>query len=247
MSLPQIVEHCIAAEPFPPRAFAVTFDDGFENNYSVAAPILADLGVPATFYVTTGYVEHNAMSWIDRIEVFMEHTSSGMLRLPWTTRPHSFDDTGSKIAVLDQIRHHAKRDPDIDPDALASDIFAQGGVAEVRSSDDPVDRKMSWKQVADLAQTEGFTVGGHGHTHRIMTSLDDDELENEVTLCLDLLAEKASLTTEHYSYPEGLDYCYSDRVAGVLRRHGIACCPTAEDGTNPLGQGLFGLKRIAVA
>lgn len=247
MSLPEIVEHCVAAEPFPPRAFAVTFDDGFENNSSVAAPILADFGVPATFYVTTGFIEHNAMSWIDRIEDFMEHTSSGTLRLPWTTRPHSFDDTGSRIAVLEHIRHHAKRDRDIDPDALASDIFAQGRVAEIYSSDDPVDRKMSWKQVAALARTEGFTVGGHGHTHRIMTSLDDDELQDEVTRCLDLLTEKASLVTEHYSYPEGLDYCYSNRVADVLGRHGIVCCPTAEDGTNPLGQGLFGLKRIAVA
>ena len=80
-----------------------------------------------------------------------------------------------------------------------------------------------------------------------MTSLDDLALEDEVTRCLDLLAEKASLTTEHYSYPEGLENCYSDRVAGVLRRHGIVCCPTAEDGTNSLGQGLFGLNRIAVA
>src|SRR5690242_4292419 len=65
--------HCIReGDGLPPRSFAITFDDGFENNYSVAAPILRDLGIPATFYVTTNFIDSNAMSWIDRIEYCLE-------------------------------------------------------------------------------------------------------------------------------------------------------------------------------
>ena len=45
----------------PARSFAITFDDGFENNASVAAPVLSELGVPATFYVTTGFIEQNSI------------------------------------------------------------------------------------------------------------------------------------------------------------------------------------------
>ena len=44
-----VVEHHKTGTPFPPYAFAITFDDGFENNASVAAPILDDLNIPATF------------------------------------------------------------------------------------------------------------------------------------------------------------------------------------------------------
>ncbi|MHC4429215.1 MAG: polysaccharide deacetylase family protein, partial [Planctomycetota bacterium] len=246
LSLADIVEHCVSGEPFPRRAFAVTFDDGFENNVSIAAPILSDFGIPATFYVTSGFIEHNAMAWIDRIEYFMEHTPRGELQLPWTGEPQPFGDRRSKIALLEQIRHEAKARPEVDVDELARDIFAQGDLDEVLGGEDPLDRKMTWAQVASLAGDDLFKVGGHGHTHRIMAFLDDEQIEHEVAECLGLLAEKAAVTTAHFSYPEGLAYCYCDRVIGVLRRHGIICCPTAQDGTNALHQELFRLRRIAV-
>ena len=59
----------------PPRAFAVTFDDGFENNLSIAAPILTKHKVPATFYLTTDFITNNTMSWIDRIDWAFEETN----------------------------------------------------------------------------------------------------------------------------------------------------------------------------
>lgn len=37
--------------------FVVTIDDGYEDGWSEALPILAGLGVPAVFYVCTGYME----------------------------------------------------------------------------------------------------------------------------------------------------------------------------------------------
>ena len=246
ISLPDIVARSARGDPFPPRAFAVTFDDGFENNYSIAAPILCDFEVPATFYVTSGFIQHNALSWIDRIEYFMEHTPRGVLRLPWSGEAQRFDDRDSKIFLLEQIRLRAKRDPELDVDTLVRDVFVQGGWEEIEASEDPLDRKMEWDQVAALAAHDLFTVGGHGHTHRILSFLSDDAMEEEVSTCLRLLAEEASITTSHYSYPEGLEYCYSDRVVDALRRHGIVCCPTAQDGTNSVDDGLFSLKRIPV-
>ena len=246
ISLSQIVEHCRSGEPFPPRAFAVTFDDGFENNYSIAAPILSDYGVPASFFVTSGFIEHNSMSWIDRIEYFMEQTPRGALCLPWAEKAQRFDDRETKIALLEQVRFHAKRDPTIDLEALVSDIFSQGGLDEIECNDDPLDRKMSWDQVGELARHDLFAVGGHGHTHRIMSFLDDDDLETEISICLRLLEQKAGISTQHYSYPEGLAYCYTDRVIDVLRDRGIVCCSTAQEGTNRLNESLFELRRIAV-
>lgn len=246
LSMDDVLEHYRHREPFPPRAFAVTFDDGFENNYSIAAPILAELEVPATFFVTSSFVEHNSMSWIDRIEYCLEQVPRGALRLPWADRPQPYRDRRSKIALLEQIRRVAKSDPTVDLDALVGEVFAQSGVPEIIASDDPLDKKMSWPQVAELARHQLFTVGGHGHTHRIMTFLDDDALEAEVASCLDSLGRGAGVAARHYSYPEGMAHCYSDRVIEVLKRHGVVCCPTARDGTNALDASLFELKRIPV-
>lgn len=247
LSMDEVIEHHEAGAALPPRSFAITFDDGFENNYSIAVPILADLNLPATFYVTSGFVEHNAMSWIDRIEYCIEAAATpGVLRLPWEDEPRRFTDAAGKIAILGHLRERVKRDGSIDVDALITDIFSQCGVPEVRGSDDPLDRKMSWRQVMELHAHPLFTVGGHSHTHRVLSMLSPDELEGEIKTSLDLLRERAGIETWHYSYPEGLDYCYSEEVIKALICRGIACCPTAEPGINRRADDLFRLKRNMV-
>src|SRR5262249_38259299 len=56
----------LASNSLPPRAVAITFDDGYTNNLEVAAPILAARGLRATFFITTGFIEGGQM-WNDLI------------------------------------------------------------------------------------------------------------------------------------------------------------------------------------
>jgi peptidoglycan/xylan/chitin deacetylase (PgdA/CDA1 family) len=56
LSMAQVAEHLASGRPFPPRAVAVTFDDGFASVVTVAAPILSGLGLTATVYVITGMI-----------------------------------------------------------------------------------------------------------------------------------------------------------------------------------------------
>ena len=244
VSMEDIRLHYEDEKPLPPRAFAITFDDGFENNLTVAAPVLLEQKVPATFYVTTGLVDSNLMAWIDRIEYAIELRPRGTLRLPWGER--AFQGADGRKELLNEIRTHVKRDSSIDNDGLASDIQQQLGVPTTYASDHPLDRKLNWDQVKTLAVESSFIVAGHSHTHRILEHLPDAELEWEIDTSLRMLEEKAGIRSAHYSYPEGLSFCYSDRVISVLKQRGIRCCPSAEDGTNGSATDLFHLKRIMV-
>jgi peptidoglycan/xylan/chitin deacetylase (PgdA/CDA1 family) len=245
ISMEQVRRHYEVGEPLPPGPFGVTFDDGFQNNLTLAAPVLVDEKVPATFYVTTSFVENNYMSWIDRIEYAIEHRSKGKVRFPWGER--QFKGDKQRRVLLSEIRHEVKNDLGIDSDSLATDIQQQLGVAVTYSSAHPLDRKLSWDEVTRLAKEPLFTVAGHGHTHRILESLEDEELGFELDTSLHLLEKKAGIRSVHYSYPEGLLHCYSDRVIRALKLRGIRCCPSAEDGINNSEADLFHLKRIMVA
>jgi peptidoglycan/xylan/chitin deacetylase (PgdA/CDA1 family) len=244
VSMEQVRRHYEQGEPLPDRAFAITFDDGFQNNLTVAAPLLSEERVPAMFYVTTGFVESNRMGWIDRIEFAVETRSKGALRLPWGER--AFDGDDARRQLLSEIRVKVKGDRNMDADALASDIQQQLGLQVTFESDHPLDRKLTWKEVQQLASDPMFMVSGHSHTHRILEYLDDGELAGELDTSLRLLREKGGIVSDHYSYPEGLSFCYSDRVIAALRARGIRCCPSAEDGLNGPGMDLFRLKRIMV-
>jgi peptidoglycan/xylan/chitin deacetylase (PgdA/CDA1 family) len=245
LSMDDVVRISRSGEAFPGGSFAITFDDGFENNVSIARPILDQLGIPATVYVTSRFVDENAMSWVDRIEWVLERVAMGSVRLPWSPDPVPFDGKDSKIALLNNIRRNAKLDRDIDLDELVAGIFRQLDVEEIRTSDDPLDRKMSWDQVRSWP-APGFIVGGHSHTHAILSFLTPNKLAAEIDVSLALLREKAGITTRHYSYPEGLAHCYSPAVIEALKARGIVCSPTAMDGVNSPGTDLFHLRRVMV-
>lgn len=233
-----------AGRPPPPRAFAVTFDDGFANNLEVAAPILERLNIPAIFYVATDFVDRNRMSWVDRVEMALEEAPPGRLRLPWGER--GFAGAEDKIAALTEMRAIVKRERRFDGDALATDVQRQLGWEPTFSGDGPLDRKLTWAQIRELADNPLFMVAGHSHTHPILSHLDDDALRWEIETSLRLLADKAGIRNRHYAYPEGLAHCYSPTVIAALRACGVACCPSAETGRNGPEVGLFDLRRIPV-
>jgi peptidoglycan/xylan/chitin deacetylase (PgdA/CDA1 family) len=232
-------------EPLDEPAFLLSFDDGFHNNLAVAAPIMDELGIPGVFYVTTGFVEDNAASWIDLIEDAVEKTGRPRLPLPWSGEDMPTATREERIALLDEVRRVVKQRDDLDPYAVAESMRAASGAGAFEPHPE-LDRKLTWAEVRDLASGEGFTVGGHSHTHRILTHLDREALVWEVDTSLALLSGALGEPVRHYSYPEGLAHCYSDEVIAVLRERGVICSPTAEPGTNRPGADLFRLRRIAV-
>jgi len=244
LALDEVLQLIMDKKPFPKKAFAITFDDGFMNNFSVAAPILAEMGIPATFYISTGMVDANAMSWIDRIEFCFEYNLKDKIHLPWEKTARSLISKADQIAALDEIRKYVKSHKEVDQDGFVSFVYSEFGANEVIQSDDPVDRKLLWEQVSELNSHELFNIGGHAHNHEILSFLSQSELHRIVTTSLAYLMEKSGVKTIHYSYPEGLEHCYSEPVISELKSNGIKMCPTAIDGTNPSGSDPFHLKRI---
>lgn len=230
----------VAEAELPSRAFLLSFDDGFRNNLTVAAPILQALGIGAVFYATTRFVDEDAASWIDLIEDAVDRTEVPELPLPWGVR-----STADRIGLLDEIRRVVKGRADLDPYAVAELVMGAAGTGDFRP-DPELDAKLTWQELRVLDGLPGCTVGGHSHTHRILSHLSPDELAADLDRSFALLDAALGRRVRHYSYPEGLAHCYSDAVIAALRARGVVCCPTAEPGTNRVGDDLFRLRRVEV-
>ena len=82
VTIDDVAEFAKSGKRLPPRAVAVTFDDGFADNYEVALPILSRYGIPATFYIMVDAVENGTLPWYCRIRFAFNTTkkSSGHTR-----------------------------------------------------------------------------------------------------------------------------------------------------------------------
>lgn len=247
LSMDEVLRHCETQASFPKKAFAITFDDGFENNISVASPILEKLDIPATIYVTTDFIEKNGMSWIDRIEYAVENAADQTLKVFWSEKSFTLSDSKSRIFFLRAVREFVKKSAECNADDFADDLCSRLGVLEKEVSPDPLDQKMTWEQVQVAAKSRLLTIGGHSHTHAILSFLSPEKLADELDTSLQLLRQKAGVGPTHYSYPEGLAHCYSDEVIQALQQRGVRICPTAIDGINSPKTGPFQLRRIMVA
>ena len=247
LSMDEILEGLKKRVPFPPYSFAVTFDDGFENNLTVAAPILQHWKIPATIYLTTSFVESNRMSWVDRIERAVEETQMKEIRLQKKLPPFALKDGEDKIHFLKAVRTYVKSNHACSPQLLANEICQRLGDDREDRSNDPLDKKLSWEQVVEAQAGGLFHFGGHSHTHAILSFLSREELDAELDTSLRLLRERAGIGPMHYSYPEGMAHCFSERVIRAMQQRGVECCPTAMEGVNRLGDDPFLLRRILVA
>ena len=248
LSMDQILQYLDQKEPPPPNSFALTFDDGFENNFSIAEPILRNYSVPAMVYITTDFIDRNAMSWIDRVEYAVELTKEKSIHADWCNFSFPLITEGNRIQFLTAIRRHVKATHTCNPSEFADRLCLELGFPEISPSNDPLDKKLSWEQIRSLSQTsEYLSFGGHSHTHPILSFLSPNELDYELDTSLNLMREKGGIRSTHYSYPEGLEHCYSRAVIEGLRKRGVRCCPTAIAGINNQLTDPFHLSRVMVA
>jgi len=246
VSMDDVAGFCAGTVDLPERPFAVTFDDGFASNYTLAAPTLESLEIPATFYITSGFVENQSGSWIDQIEQAVEQTPVVLgLRLPFPPPRNAYRTWDEKTLLLGTIRHHVKQDPSINPYALADSVTSQLGATLV--PDPELDGRLTWEQVSELSRHDLFTIGGHGLTHRILEHLDLWEVEQEIRKGLILLRTHVHGPVTHFSYPEGQPGCDDPAVTRVLERYGITCAVTAQPTKNLPGTSPFGIGRHLVA
>jgi peptidoglycan/xylan/chitin deacetylase (PgdA/CDA1 family) len=247
LSMDEVLYNLENKIPFSNKSFAITFDDGFENNLSVAMPILDDYNIPATIYVTSDFIENNHMSWIDRIELAVQNLNANSYKLKWADQTFTLDSDKSKIDFLNRIRQYVKNETSCNANEYADDLCYSLDKQTIIKSNDPLDLKMTWDQVKGLHKHKLFSIGGHSHKHVILSFLSETELANELDTSLKMLNDKAQIPPTHYSYPEGLSHCYNKLVIDELKKREVRCCPTAIYGFNKESTDSFELKRIMVS
>lgn len=230
----------------PENSVAITFDDGFKNNISIAAPILDKLQLPATFYVSTGLINTNSLFWVDLIEDIIIKCELNEISIQLESlEKFIFNSDQSKIDAIIEIKRYCKKVKKSIKDKIIKQLILITNYHNIKSLINSNYEMMNWEDLRLLHSNDNFIVGGHSHNHDILANFDDNNnLKLDLSLSIDLLKYNLETDVIHYAYPEGQIEHYNDLVISELKDLGIKCCPSAIHGYNDGSEDLFNLKRI---
>ncbi|MDZ4773585.1 MAG: polysaccharide deacetylase family protein [Planctomycetota bacterium] len=153
---------------------AVTFDDGYDDNATIAAPILEALDLHATFFLVHDFVVHEHALWFDRAAV-------------------ALNAIGEDLAAIEHLKS-------LEPSAR--DLFIDE--LEKRAGNRPIraNAPMSRRQARGLLRA-GHEIGSHTLTHPILTRVSDVHLEAEVVRSKSALEAWLDHPIDGFCYPNG--------------------------------------------
>jgi len=246
ISFAAFLEMLDRGEPVPSNAVIVTFDDGFEDNYTNAYPILRDMDMPATIFLSTGYIGSADTYWFDTVVNCIYRLGTGQLRLPMLNLERSIGDSvASRRQLAEDVLGAMKVVPEKTRIAALDDLLGQHpDIRELK--DNPLSRPMNWEQVQEMSGN-GIEFGSHTVSHPILSRVGAEQLEFELHESRKTIEEKTAQSADVIAYPVGGSMEYSDAVISVARNAGYRMGASYISGVNRLDAlHHYGLRRIHV-
>lgn len=198
----------------PPRAAAITFDDGYRDNFEVASPILRKHGLPATFFIASGFLNGGRM-FNDTVTETVRRLPSGDIDLSWVGLGlRSISDMSSRVALVHAFNGAVKY---LNYDERQSACERLGHQV---SDPLPTDLMMTDDQVRALDR-EGMSIGGHTVTHPILARVSPDEARQQISQNRSDLAGIVGRAPALFAFPNGKPgRDYTDEHADMARQAG---------------------------
>jgi peptidoglycan/xylan/chitin deacetylase (PgdA/CDA1 family) len=226
----------LKAGRLPNRAAAITFDDGYEDNYSVAMPLLKKHGLDATFFITTGFIDGGRM-WNDSIIETVRRAPDGLLDAGRFGQ-HALGDAVSRRCAIDALIGQIKYLDMAERQAVVDGLAQQAGVQL------PQDLMMSAAQVRAM-HAAGMTIGAHTRSHPILSRLSLPDARDEIATGRDELEAMIGARVGLFAYPNGRPHQdYEREHVSLVRELGFDAAVSTAWGASRPGDDLFQLRRF---
>lgn len=178
----------------------ITFDDGYVDNLTVAAPILDHFGLPATLFLPTSYIDRGETQWIDQVySAFKFRTKhklswrkSATIRLD-VNDPKQYNVAYQNVCQSLMCATKAERYNKL------NELYEQ-----LQPSEQPPRLTMNWNDVRTLlTKHQCFEIGAHTLEHTNMTNSSEDEAYDELTGSARRIKTMIGIQPRHFSFPYG--------------------------------------------
>jgi len=243
VSLDELIERTSRGATLPPRALAVTFDDGYADNHRLALPVLRRLDLPATVYLTSGSMDGGPPLWMSAVRALALTAPPGELAIPGLA-PVTLGAAAERGPIA---RALTRALVPLSAGERSERIAAAASACGVDVGRVLAGSMLDWEQARDLARA-GWTIGAHTVTHVNVALAPPEDAAAEIAASRDTIAAAIGAPVVHFAYPNtgGAHRYFDAATAGMLRRLGFRSAVTSAPGLVRPGGDPFALPRIGV-
>lgn len=245
VSLSQVVRALDHGEPLPERAALITFDDGLRNNFTVAFPVLKELGLPAAVFLTVDLIGGSEMLWFDELYLLIRQAGvSGVaLELPGAAAQRHYQAGElweAYVICVEEAKLAGCRARRELLEGLRSRVSLE---PERHQADFGL---LDWDEVRQMERSGLIGFGVHTATHRILSELQEHELAEEVVVPKRRFAEELGVEPESFCFPNGRPGVdFTPWHQEYLRLNGYLCAfSTGDDLFDRIRGDRMGITRI---
>ena len=240
VTMDDILRFVSGESQLPAGSVAVTFDDGYADNFTRARPVLNRLGIRGAFYVTVASVDSRLPPWFARLRTAFETTPRGEWRDETEGTVWTLCDAASRAEAYRTICRRVAATAGIEQDRLVAMIEADLDV-DLRQ---PCDQMMTWDQIRQM-HAEGHVIGSHTLTHPNLAHIGPDVLRQELEQSKRRLQAELGTEMAHFSYPcPTLKPHWTVETVAVSREVGYRTAVIADRGAVRRGNDPLALRRV---
>jgi peptidoglycan/xylan/chitin deacetylase (PgdA/CDA1 family) len=238
VTLTQLVDHLASGRPEP--VLAVTFDDGYRDNFQNAFPVLRRYGLPATIFLTTGNLDSGEPIWFEVLAGAVKSTRREFLELEL--------ESARRVSLRgDDERLQANKDLFTELRQMTTDDRQRWLATILRQLDAPdaAQRKhmmLSWDEVRSMKK-HGIDFGGHTVTHPYLSRLSPEAMAWEISECKRRIETELQADVAHFAYPNGRSEDFTRYSKAALRQAGYQTAVTTIWGLNYVTTDRMELRR----
>jgi peptidoglycan/xylan/chitin deacetylase (PgdA/CDA1 family) len=239
--LSKIADYLTSGEPLPPGLAAITIDDGYQDSYEIAFPLLQRYQVPATLFPVTDFIDQRAWLWTDKLKFILPRTTHRWVEVSLQdnlSRIELSDDRSKQLAAT-HINSLLKAQSDTCKERALCELSTMLGVALPEAPPEEF-HPLTWDQVREL-DGAGVEIGSHTVTHPILTRTEPLRIHAELSQSKARLESELNRKVDLFCYPNGN---YDEQVVRETERVGYRCAVTTDFGLNDPSISPLMLKRI---
>jgi len=205
----------------PKRTVIITFDDGYRDNLTLGLPVLEKYGVPATIYITTGFIDRTANLWWLEQEYIVHRLTQLKFELGGSFYHWNLKRLEGKYQAISEL-NKAFRKMDLESQNKHL-VRLRNTIPEKYSYDDIV---LDWSEVLSLDKHPLITIGAHTVNHPALSRLSDEHMKKEMLESKQTLEDKLGHSVEHFAYPYGLPQDAHEREYRAAKEVGFKSAVT---------------------